>query len=344
MFLSISIDLAGSTAAKSEIARLCPQPERCVDRVRDLYRAFLAQEVYFHVLLDHYGFSLDQIFVVKAIGDEVWIVVDVSNDLRPHELNDYIGRFFSAAMPLAGRRVHAFASEHDPEEDLDGLAPHEAYGRIWRDELPLKIFADLIDDRTCLESNRERQAAFEHRAGELMRDVGTAERARQIIDRLAGGITIEGRVGYRSDFIGPEVDRFFRCGKLALPALLTCGSQLIERISYDEIDGPTIGRPPAESGRAVLTGLPTPLGSDGQSRSYDYFYMTREDIQPSDSRFKGVLEPYSVFYVIPREQGLWPTVWPKPAASLHTTAKRMAEWGLLIEGPEGFWPNPERTA
>jgi hypothetical protein len=81
---SISIDLVGSTDAKTRVMRLANGDRRKIDELNEqIYREFCRIERRFYEgAVSQYGttapIDLAKFFTVKGIGDEIWILCDVS--------------------------------------------------------------------------------------------------------------------------------------------------------------------------------------------------------------------------------------------------------------------------
>jgi hypothetical protein len=245
--ITISIDLCGSTAVKWDILRLCGRGERSREITRAMLRQFFGHELYFHGLMYRYGVDPDHVFVVKPIGDEAWIVIDLPDGLPWMEINRLVAQVIHAALALASRVVSVDASEHQVD---DPEAPVAAHGRLLHRALPFKIFVDTFAEDVTIETSELRYRSLVDRAGELFLPDGdlTQEDLHRVIQRLVGGVVLDGRrAALRSDYSGPEVDRFFRCTKWALPFVVTCGQGFVDLIHYDDLDGDGVGRPPTAS-------------------------------------------------------------------------------------------------
>src|SRR5947209_10390778 len=85
--ISISIDVAGSTEAKSRILAIAAQEGWRHQLYKDFYRQFLfAEDRFYSAILRTNpglrGIKLDwqRLFVVKGIGDEIWLLYEVTSD------------------------------------------------------------------------------------------------------------------------------------------------------------------------------------------------------------------------------------------------------------------------
>jgi class 3 adenylate cyclase len=232
--ISISLDLAGSTKAKNRMAELCEhQDDRMQSLYSELMQRFYGIEARFYFDLLSLGVTIDQLFFVKSIGDEIWAVIDIGEPQPPTlELNNLAIKTLRAALETAQRKVFMFAaSTADPLSS----APEEPHGE--RFCLGVKVFVDLLHSAT--ETSEIRHRVFHGQVSRLARapdpprfgqslslpDVAT------VLTRLAGvAVTPTGErqlaIARRTDYIGPDVDLFFRCTKAAEPGKLVFGNSL----------------------------------------------------------------------------------------------------------------------
>ena len=83
MAVSMSIDVAGSTEAKTRLKNLNDEPDRQTQFLELFYRLFLEKGLRFYDQLTKTDgayrllpLALEQIFYVKGIGDEVWLLIE----------------------------------------------------------------------------------------------------------------------------------------------------------------------------------------------------------------------------------------------------------------------------
>jgi hypothetical protein len=253
--ISLSIDVVGSTAAKAMLRDLAADEARRDQRYTEYYRNFLWEEGRFYDALfaaGAWGFGppLDwrKLFVVKGIGDELWLTYDVSDVSEDHETADAeIGRatvrLVGAALGLVARMVDVGGLEHDTGPTFNPDV--EETMRYARKALPFKVTMDLIED--AIEISDMRMEFLTPRVGAYLaagqREPGSPVRPGpfgaedvEILNRLnAGSFALVGghrlRQVYRSDLIGTDVDRFFRITKEALPGCVMIGDALFSRLS-----------------------------------------------------------------------------------------------------------------
>lgn len=251
--ISMSIDLVKSTEAKRRLRDLAANDDRRDQLYADFYANFLREEDRFYAALFApglwgHGPPLDwrRLFVVKGIGDELWLTYDVTPPdgvEADTAIRQAAIRFISAAMSLTGRTMSCGGTAEDlgPHFDRDA----EARQRCDHMELPFKVSLDLVED--AIEISGQRMAHFENRAGDYLsppqEDTGPSRPTAfgashaEILRRLnAGHFELAGghrlRQAYRTDFIGPHIDRFFRITKFALPGLVMVGQDLMDVLRF----------------------------------------------------------------------------------------------------------------
>lgn len=264
--ISMSIDLVKSTEAKRRLRDLAADDHRRNQLYAEFYANFLQEEDSFYAALFApgiwgHGPPLDwrRLFVVKGIGDELWLTYDVTPPdgvEADTAIRQAAVRFISAAMSLTGRTMPCGGTA----EDLGPHFDHEAEARQRFDhmELPFKVSLDLVED--AIEISGQRLDHFANRAGDYLSppqaDTGPSRPTAfgashaEILRRLnAGHFELAGghrvRQAYRTDFIGPHIDRFFRITKFALPGLVMVGQDLMDvlrfavRKRYETVQQPT---------------------------------------------------------------------------------------------------------
>ncbi len=252
--ISMSIDLVKSTEAKRRLRDLAADDGRRDQLYAEFYANFLHKEDRFYAALFApgiwgHGPPLDwrRLFVVKGIGDELWLTYDVT----PSEgveadtaIQQAAVRFISAAMSLTGQTMSCGGTAEDLGPDVDSEA--EARQRFDHMELPFKVSLDLIED--AIEISGQRLDYFANRAGDYLApphaDTGPSRPAAfgashaEMLRRLnAGHFELAGghrvRQAFRTDFIGPHIDRFFRITKFAVPGLVMVGQDLMDVLRFD---------------------------------------------------------------------------------------------------------------
>ena len=343
LLVSLSIDMAGSTEAKTRMLALAADDERCHELYRQLYREFLRHEDRFYAALfstsaGFHGPALDwrRLFVVKGIGDEIWILYELDRGSKDDRRSAPV-RLLSAALSLVAEVIAWGGTERssDPTTTPD----EEMQQRFDRMDLAYKVHMDLIVDALEISGVRA-----EYVGGNVGRYLGR-ENARfdgdaaDLAGRLnAGQFDILGRrlrQVFRTDYIGHEVDRFFRTTKAALPGIVTVGQALFDHLRPDV---KLVAYPGLFRAHLEYELDPTQPGS---RRGWnDLLFSTRE--MPA-SELKGVGYPYRVhcFATRPQLNMLWRRALDEPLvapildvfpAELRDRLKTSAE----IEAAERF--------
>jgi hypothetical protein len=307
LLVSMSIDIAGSTEAKTRMLALAADDEQRHNLYRQLYRDFLFHEHRFYQALlvastGGHGPVLDwrRLFVVKGIGDEIWVLYELDAGSQ-EDCRSAPVRLLSAAVSLVeeGIEWHGTERSSEPKTSLEeGM--DQRYDQM---ELAYKVYIDLITDALEIASIRADYVAAnvsEYLGRSAARfDADAAELAGRL---NAGQFDVLGRrlrQSFRTDYIGHEVDRFFRTTKAALPGIVTVGQALFEQL------GPTtqlIAYPGLF--RAVLE-YERDSTRPGDRGGWSDLLFAQEEIPAS--KLKGIGYPYRVYHCITRPQlnGLW---------------------------------------
>lgn len=317
--ISLSIDVVGSTAAKTRLRALAADQERRDQLYSQFYNGFLHQEGRFYdALFDAAGWGfgppLDwrRLFVVKGIGDELWMTYDVSDlSSEPTETEAEIVRasvrLIGAAMSLVRSTVPVGGLERDTGPGFDPTL--EETLRSDHMELPFKVTMDLIED--AIEISDLRMEFLAPRVGSYLvagrREPGSAPIRPgafgaadvEILNRLnAGQFALVGghrvRQIYRTDLIGNDVDRFFRITKEALPGCVMIGEGL-----YDRLTVSTGGDVAPGLGWLQLCYAADPNRSAGAVTTGQAL-LGKTTVIPADD-LKGIERPYAVHYLLAPE-------------------------------------------
>lgn len=160
--ISISMDVCGSAEVKARMKACARNDEELSDWYKSFHRQFLSSEWHFYSQLFQDGYiGLDwdwrQAFVVKGIGDEIWLLYEVDED-DLWKLPSLAARLFHAALTAARRRI-SWTSASDDEEPGDGP--------LVTRNLPLKFHMDILDD--AFEVSGPRREFMTERLPELLR-------------------------------------------------------------------------------------------------------------------------------------------------------------------------------
>lgn len=235
--LSISLDLAGSTAAKNRIVRACTTLEHAHEQFQAMTRGFYRVEtaLYSHLLSERV--PLASIFHVKSIGDEIWVVVEVPDAGPSDAFNAVAVGVLRAAIAVACKTV-SFSYFSRPLTEREEEADPPKGLRRRSVSLPVKVYVDLIDE--AVETSALRLDTFERDVQSIVRGASggkrpataEAERAasREVLERLGGFACASAAIAYRTDYIGPEIDHFFRCAKKAIRRRILVGEWFLARL------------------------------------------------------------------------------------------------------------------
>ena len=290
--VSISMDVCGSTEAKARMKACARDDKELAKWYEEFHREFLWREWRFYSLLFRDGYSgvdwdWKHAFVVKGIGDEIWLLYEVGeHDLW--KLGSLVARLLHAALEVAGRPIRWTSAPDEAELPIDGT---------WETQnLPLKFYIDILDN--AFEVSGPRRDFVTERLSEILgpEESWNSEDFIGLGNRLhAGNLLGDGRrlvTAIRTDYIGWEVDRFFRATKFALPRVVVVGKALFEE---------TFGLPQHPDEDVGDTGLMKtvlrcPIQEGGSERYAHCFRYVKKDITSED--LKGVGEGYTVYRVL----------------------------------------------
>ena len=292
--ISISMDVCESTEAKARM-RACAQDEEQLHEWYEwFHREFLSLECRFYsqlfqVVQGEIEWDWRHAFVVKGIGDEIWLLFEIpEHDLW--KLPSLTARLLHAALTVANRLIHWTSAPDDVEKFAAGT---------WETRyLPLKFYVDLLDD--AFEVSGPRRDFVIERVAQILgpEESWNSEDFIEFGNRLhAGSVMGDGRrlvTTIRTDYIGWEVDRFFRATKYALPGVVTVGRALFNRAfglpeHPDEHVGCT---------NLMKTVLQCHIQQQGSAHLDHCFRYVPKNIPPKE--LKGVGEGYTVYRVLRR--------------------------------------------
>lgn len=290
--ISVSMDVCASTELKARM-RACTRDENELAKwYEEFHRQFLLLELRFYSGLfkanaNDSGLDWKNAFVVKGIGDEIWLLYEVGED-ELWKLGSLIARLMDEALNVAGRAIRWTSAPEDHEGSRVGS---------WETEcLPLKFYVDMLDD--AFEVSGPRRDLVTERLSDILgtEESWQSEDFMELGNRLhAGNLMADGRrllTTIRTDYIGWEVDRFFRATKSALPGVVTVGRTLFEetfgvRGHTDENVGGT---------GLMKTVLRCPIQQGGSAHFRHCFRYVKKNIAAED--LKGLGEGYTVYRVL----------------------------------------------
>ena len=289
--LSISMDVCSSTAAKTQMKKHGQGEQRETEWYHKYYREFMWQEFRLYEALfkpgpGEIGWDWRRTFVVKGIGDEIWLLYTLDDE--SHSALPALFRcFLHAAQDVAITPLH-LAFPHD--DRWCGVEPSKF------NFLPLKFYVDFIEH--AVEINGPRHDFMLQKLPKLLgsKSGGNLENVADLGKRLnvAHLMLKDGSLltSFRTDYIGWEVDRFFRATKFAIPSVITVGDSLfkeisaLSRVSEKHIGGTCLNE---------MTFTYPILQSSGR-RSDRCFVYAKNNIKSKD--LEGLGEEYTVYNFI----------------------------------------------
>ena len=290
--ISISMDVCGSTEAKARMKKRARNKQELTRWYEAFHRGFMCLEWRFYGALfqavpGEAGWDWKHAFVVKGIGDEIWLLYEIGED-DLCKLGSLFARLLHAALEVANCPIYWTSVPHDDEDSGD--APSEAKF------LPLKFYIDIIED--AFEVSGPRRDFVTQRLRKILDSEGNwaIEDFIELGNRLhAGSLMADGRrlvTAIRTDYIGWEVDRFFRATKFALPCVVTVGQALFEKV----IDMSKDSKEGLGGTRLKKMVVEYPI-QQGRGKRFDHcFRYVKKAIGRKD--LKGVGEGYAVYRVI----------------------------------------------
>jgi hypothetical protein len=246
-FISISIDICGSTAAKAQLL----EHSKCIDtEATHFYEEFQKQilrvETTFWTILQSSNLEIERLFLIKSIGDEVWYAYSLDK-LNEYEILASISHIIRATIALQTKHFDVVVGPPENPFDWENQDPNE----FLRIELPLKITVELITD--ALDISIVREKYLSPHVVSLLSPLGT--RAKPILAGNESYINLCNRLGIstqhktedkvlssvRTDYIGWEIDRFFRVTKEAVRGAVLIGPAILATLDRNDLL-PNIGQ------------------------------------------------------------------------------------------------------
>lgn len=329
--ISVSIDVAGSTEAKTRLQNLKTPPDRQRDFLQLFYGQFLNSELRFYDHLtrsDHsrpfLPIALEQIFYVKGIGDEVWLLIEPKAFDREHLLHLLI-LLLNAVQAALSNPISFAVTAIEEGPVFDPVESERAImSGVAQLHLPFKVFIDKVDWAYPISGQR---------AGALLPWLNGAVSDGRIVNRdfanianrigAGSGALTAGtwRNATRTDYIGHEIDRLFRAAKAAKPLLTTVGANLMHAVDPDIAllkDRQSSDRP-----FMVRCDPRTPVASRG------IIYSIRPETVPA-AEMKGIEYDYRVYH-------FFDAAWLRGQYAHADNVKRLAEENL----PPGGFDSPQ---
>lgn len=242
-FISISIDICGSTDAK---ARLRGHSALIGTKATQLYDSFQRQvlrvEETFWTMLRSCSLDIERLFLIKSIGDEVWYAYDLE-ELEAYDCRAAVARMIEALVSLQTKHFDLVAGPPEDPYDWENVDPDT----LLRIDMPLKITIDVITDALDVGIVREKYLAphvpsllspLDKRAKPVQAgDDGYINLCNRL--GIASQVKTQGKVhsSIRSDYIGWEIDRFFRLTKAAIKGTVLIGPEILSDFEKHNLFG-----------------------------------------------------------------------------------------------------------
>ena len=298
--ISISMDICGSTRTKQRMRECAQDQERLSELYKDFQLSFLIEEWRFYESLfaaRHRKFALDwrKAFFVKGIGDEIWLLYEIPED-ENWKLPAVVKHLLDAALDAAGRKITWTSVPSCTDDDEAHESGDEEKWEIIQQ--PMKFYIDIIDE--AFDFTVTRRVFITDRLHLLLNKHGdySDEDFLELGNRLhAGVLEMDGRrlvTTIRTDYIGWEVDRYFRMTKYALPCVVSVGQDLFQEILGDSPNAATqVGA--TNLFKAVFSYKETM----GSSVHWEHSFLFVKKEIPANC-LKGMGESYAVYRVVRR--------------------------------------------
>ena len=220
MFLSISIDLVGSAALKRAIFEAGGGDYNVINSHYQTYveSMFEVEEALYRYVSDSGVVDIRELFLAKIIGDEYWYLYEIDPDDHDN-LNEVAHAFIFGLLEVMGNaRQLCLPGAGDGERCYD---------------LSYKALVDLVTNALHLPDRR--YAYFEDKISNFLGRESRLPRAgSEDYSAICHALNVRpsrraGETGIgiaRSDYVGMQVDRFFRVAKVCKPRLVTVGEVL----------------------------------------------------------------------------------------------------------------------
>ena len=226
-FISISIDICESTKIKQQVVKYFSEKES----LSQLYYRFVQMmclvefQLYDNLIVA--GFDLERVFVIKNIGDEIWIAVKIGDEKG---IDKDLKIIVDCLIKLCSRPFPYIIDNLDIKEgnkkNIEGI------------KLVPKIFIDLIDKYTEITEIRESMfnSEFSRFLPPNMQkiDFNIKKKQNVLLNNLNICSTFNNITIRRFDGIGFNIDLFFRSTKFSIPGIVTIGNNLFNSNNFKD--------------------------------------------------------------------------------------------------------------
>lgn len=243
--ISISLDVVGSTSIKRDLSEFADEHGTDLDRLySDFAKLMLVSMNRFMELLDLDNvLDINRLFLVKRIGDEYWYVYDLDN-LAPDERSRHATHLVKTLLAFFSKTPFDIVAATPEEADdpyVEPKIPDFSIRRVISWKSTVDLLNHAIDLSQLAEDKLDSFLAGLTPQGRTKKftTAGDAEFL-ELKNRLGVGFGIarDNKVVYamRSDFIGLEVDRFFRLSKHAEEGVLLAGKEFLSLLTMEEVE------------------------------------------------------------------------------------------------------------
>lgn len=298
--LSVSIDIVGSTQAKTDVLKFQDSVGQNPQQFEAFMRTAAAIELDFFTALQRLQvLRLEDVFVVKNLGDEIWCVVPI--DTRLPTLAQLVAHdLISALQATFFRKVDLSFAIAEKEEDPRDVDSWSDIGQFLNIPLSVKATVDVLTEVTEFTDFR-RKFLMERLAVPYRRDHRAVARLFEQLNCGSTEVVARSKIRFslRSDYIGAHVDRFFRLAGKALPGLIVVGDDAYGVLAYGgRLDSFAAGQNhvghyllPVDGRDFFIENRAAGAKEHGSSRARFISWLRREA-----PNFKGVLEGYGLRY------------------------------------------------
>lgn len=213
---SFSIDLCRSTEAKKFLQKHDSEDRpRWAEKGLAQYIARLTSlECKIHDILKEEKIEIDELYLIKVIGDEFWFMCFPSTQWEGEMVPDTVLKLTKSLLRVAELSYPIIKGD----EQLD---------------MPVKVYLDAVENFTDIQGKRVKEVSRLFSSEQLMNEgaddrflLGDHEKTKD------GGLFKR----FRWDPIGPDIDHFFRVNKFSRPGLLSIGKRLIDLMINENKD------------------------------------------------------------------------------------------------------------
>jgi hypothetical protein len=294
--ISVSIDITGSTELKRQIKEISKGNQA---KIKKLYREYARKlydiEMKVYISLLRSKLNLENIYVIKTLGDETWFVYDIKNTgTKTPQFNNKFHTIFRSLTEIYKNPPEIIISKR---ENI-------------RPDIMVRTYIDLINDYQ--EISRVRAKSFEGNLKQFIMNenrlddkilfkklpkyianlnigyyLGRADKKNVI---FSSDEKYKIKISHRYDIIGHEVDLFFRCTKsnAVYPGITAIGKNLFENLYIEKKED--IKKNDSIRDYQLLLSHPDGI----KSINYDMLYCM--EINKND--IKGIEENYNIYYLI----------------------------------------------